>query len=174
MRFVPVVLAALLTCPAATLGTPVQTGLDILRANSYRELSNRKVMVLTNPTGITPELDLGVDVMFQSGQVDLVGVMGPEHGFRGTAQAGGSEGTFTDEITGLTVYVCIMAYDSDSANGEKDAYNVNTSTLVEYIQDSKADTVVFDIQDVGARFYTCEWPASSLQSVLMSRYMGNV
>ena len=63
--------------------------------------------MLTNPTGITPGLDLGLDVMFESGQVDLVGVMGPEHGFRGTAQAGsGSDGRFRDPKTGLTVYVC--------------------------------------------------------------------
>ncbi|GKZ56588.1 hypothetical protein AnigIFM49718_001855 [Aspergillus niger] len=80
--------------------------------------------------------------MFNSGAVDLVGVMGPEHGFRGTAQAGGSEGTFIDPVTGLTVY---------------DAYNVNTSTLVGYIKESEADTVLFDIQDVGARFYTYTW-----------------
>lgn len=98
---------ATLLWPALTSCKPVvQTGLDILRANDYKQLAGRKVMVLSNPTGITPELDLGVDVMFQSGEVDLVGVMGPEHGFRGTAQAGGSEGTFTDPITGLTVYVC--------------------------------------------------------------------
>lgn len=90
----------------ASLRTPVRTGLDVLIANNYTQLSGHKVLVLTNPTGITPNLDLGVDVMYQSGQVDLAGVLGPEHGFRGTAQAGGSEGTFTDEITGLTVYVC--------------------------------------------------------------------
>lgn len=89
-----------------TLTTPVQTGLDVLIANNYSQLSGHKVLILTNPTGITPNLDLGVDVMHQSGQVDLAGVLGPEHGFRGTTQAGGSEGTFTDELTGLTVYVC--------------------------------------------------------------------
>lgn len=83
----------------------VQTGLDVLRAQNYSQLAGRKVIVLSNPTGVTPELDLGVDVMFQSGAVELVGVMGPEHGFRGTAQAGGSEGTFIDPETGLTVYV---------------------------------------------------------------------
>ncbi|RJE21825.1 hypothetical protein PHISCL_05844 [Aspergillus sclerotialis] len=125
-----------------TLTTPVQTGLDVLIANNYTQLSGRKVLILTNPTGITPNLELGVDVMHRSGQVDLAGVLGPEHGFRGTAQAGGSEGTFTDELTGLTVY---------------DAYNVNTSTLISYIRDSKADTVVYDIQDVGVRFYTYTW-----------------
>lgn len=59
-----------------------------------------------------------------------------------------------------------MACDSGAANGDKDAYDVNTSTLVEYIEDSKADTVVFDIQDVGARYYTCEWFASIPQTVL--------
>lgn len=92
--------------PWTTALTPiVQTGLDILGAENYTQLANRKVMVLTNPTGVTPGLDLGVDVMYRSGAVGLVGVMGPEHGFRGTAQAGGSEGTFTDWITGLTVYV---------------------------------------------------------------------
>lgn len=114
----------------------------MLRASNYSQLAGRKVIILSNPTGVTPELNLGVDVMFESGAVDLVGVMGPEHGFRGTAQAGGSEGTFTDEQTGLTVY---------------DAYNVNTSTLVRYIAESGADTVLFDIQDVGARFYTYTW-----------------
>lgn len=156
MKTFPILLTALLSCPTATSNTAVQTGLDILRADSYQQLSNRKVMVLTNPTGITPELDLGVDVMFQSGQVDLVGVMGPEHGFRGTAQAGGSEGTFIDPITGLTVYVCMLQRPCATMMlTRQDAYNVNTSTLVEYIRDSNADTVVFDIQDVGARFYTC-------------------
>ncbi|KAF3395114.1 putative protein YbbC [Talaromyces pinophilus] len=120
----------------------VKTGLDVLIESNYTQLAGRKVIVLTNPTGVTPDLDLGVDVMFNSGAVDLVGVMGPEHGFRGTAQAGGSEGTFIDPETGLTVY---------------DAYNVNTSTLVSYIKESGADTVLFDIQDVGARFYTYTW-----------------
>lgn len=88
----------------------IRTGLDVLRASNYSQLANRKVIILSNPTGVTPELDLGVDAMFESGAVDLVGVMGPEHGFRGTAQAGGSEGTFTDPQTGLTVYVSDNAY----------------------------------------------------------------
>jgi hypothetical protein len=39
----------------------------------------------------------------------------------------------------------------------QDAYNANTTTLVKFITESGADTVVFDIQDVGARFYTCTW-----------------
>lgn len=80
--------------------------------------------------------------MHRSDQVDLVGVLGPESGFRGTAQAGASEGTFVDPQTGLTVY---------------DAYDASYSTLQKYIKESKADTVVYDIQDVGSRFYTYIW-----------------
>lgn len=119
----------------------VKTGLDVLIENEFIQLAGKKVIVLTNPTGITPQLDLGVDVMVQSGKVDIVGIMGPEHGFRGTAQAGDAEGTFVDEKTGITVY---------------DAYLANTTELMSFIQDSGADTVLFDIQDVGARFYTCK------------------
>jgi uncharacterized protein YbbC (DUF1343 family) len=92
----------------------VKTGLDVLFESNYTQLAGRKVIVLTNPTGVTPDLNLGVDVMFNSGAVDLVGVMGPEHGFRGTAQAGGSEGTFTDPETGLTVYVRFFPSKSSS------------------------------------------------------------
>ena len=127
----------------------VQTGLDVLVASNFSALDGKKVIILTNPTGVTASLDANVDVMVAAG-VDLVGVMGPEHGFRGDAQAGsGSGGSFKDPQTGLTVY---------------DAYNANYTELVGFITDSGADTVVFDIQDVGARFYTCEWPPEIARS----------
>ena len=135
MKFLCILLAAAVTAK-------VQTGLDVLVGSSYAALAGRKIIVLSNPTGITPQLDLGVDVMFESKKVNLVGVMGPEHGFRGTSQAGGGQSTFTDPKTGLTVY---------------DAYNASPQTLMGYIKDSGADTVLFDIQDVGSRFYTCKY-----------------
>ncbi|CAH0019935.1 unnamed protein product [Clonostachys rhizophaga] len=116
-------LLAVATAATATCSRRVKTGLDVLIEKNYAQLTGKKVLILTNPTGVTPQLDLGVDV-------DLVGVMGPEHGFRGT---------FVDEKTGLTVY---------------GAYMANTTELMGFIEDSGADTVLFDIQDVGARFYT--------------------
>jgi uncharacterized protein YbbC (DUF1343 family) len=99
------VLEFLLVFPTLVFSGKVKTGLEELQTTNFTQLLGQKVIVLTNPTGVTSALDLGVDVMFESGVVDLVGVMGPEHGFRGTAQAGGSTGTFVDEQTGLTVYV---------------------------------------------------------------------
>jgi uncharacterized protein YbbC (DUF1343 family) len=135
---------------AAVSCAKVKTGLDVLIESDYAALQGRKVLVLTNPTGVTPELDLGVDVMVASGKVNLVGVMGPEHGFRGTSQAGGGQSTFVDPKTKLTVY---------------DAYNVNTTVLMNYIRVSGADTVIYDIQDVGARFYTCRCPLSQTRRI---------
>lgn len=133
----------------------VKTGLEVLIESNYSQLAGRKVIILTNPTGITPNLDLGVDVMNESGMVNLVGVMGPEHGFRGTAQAGGSEGTFVDPETGLTVY---------------DAYDADIKTLQSYVMKSGADTVVFDIQDVGARFYTY---TSAMRDTMVAAALAN-
>lgn len=148
MKLLPVL--SLTAFAAAVKCSGVQTGLDVLIASNYSQLAGRKVLVLSNPTGVTPQLDLGVDVMFNSKKVNLVGVMGPEHGFRGTSQNGGGESTFTDPKTGLTVY---------------DAYNVNSTTLMGYIRDSGADTVLYDIQDVGARFYTCKLAAKASLSL---------
>lgn len=129
------------TLAVSSCSKPVKTGLDVLIESDYAQLSGRKVIALTNPTGITPQMDLGLDVMVQSGKVDIVGVMGPEHGFRGTAQAGEETGgDFIDEKTGLTVY---------------DAYLANITTLRGFIEESGADTVLYDLQDVGSRFYTC-------------------
>lgn len=125
---------------AGSVWARVKTGLEVLIASNYTQLDGRKVLILSNPTGITTSLDLGVDVMVESGKVDLVGVMGPEHGFRGTSQNGNGQATFVDAKTGLTVY---------------DAYLANSSTLEGYIRASGADTILFDIQDVGSRFYTC-------------------
>lgn len=108
MKFSNLTKAVLLLASASHVSSrQVKTGLEVLREHSYTQLSGRKVIILSNPTGITPEMDLGVDVMFKSGQVDIAGVMGPEHGFRGAAPAGGSSDTFVDELTGLTVYVSL-------------------------------------------------------------------
>ena len=59
-------------------------------------------------------------------------MFGPEHGFRGTAQAGGSEGSYVDERTGLTVW---------------DTYLKSGDALADIVRHPGVDTMVFDIQD---------------------------
>jgi uncharacterized protein YbbC (DUF1343 family) len=120
----------------------VHTGVDVLMASRYAPVRGERVGVITNPTGILPDLRHEVDVMHADDGVDLVAVFGPEHGFRGTAQAGGSEGYYNDPRTGLPVY---------------DTYGKSGTDLADVISASGVDTVVYDIQDVGARFYTYIW-----------------
>ncbi len=123
-------------------GPRVRTGFDRLAADGYRLLRGRKVGIVTNPTGVTADVRHVVDVMHADAAVDLTAVFGPEHGFRGTAQAGGSEGRHDDPATGLPVY---------------DTYLKSGQPLADVFTASGVDTVVFDIQDAGARFYTYIW-----------------
>jgi uncharacterized protein YbbC (DUF1343 family) len=120
----------------------VRTGVQELIASDYEILRGQKVGIVTNPTGVLPDLTHEVDVMAADDAVDLVAVFGPEHGFRGTAQAGGSEGNYVDERTGLTVW---------------DTYLKSGDALADIVRRSGVDTMVFDIQDAGARFYTYIW-----------------
>ncbi|MFE5664041.1 exo-beta-N-acetylmuramidase NamZ domain-containing protein [Streptomyces niveus] len=130
--------------PAAASGGKgrVRTGFDRLAADGYRLLAGDRVGIVTNPTGVTQDVRHVVDVMHGDERVDLTAVFGPEHGFRGTAQAGGSEGRYDDPATGLPVY---------------DTYQTSGQRLADIFTESGVDTVVFDIQDAGARFYTYIW-----------------
>ncbi|MFB7517066.1 exo-beta-N-acetylmuramidase NamZ domain-containing protein [Streptomyces sp. NPDC056144] len=120
----------------------VRTGFERLAADGYALLAGERVGIVTNPTGVTADARHVVDVMHADDRVDLVAVFGPEHGFRGTAQAGGSEGRYDDPATGLPVH---------------DTYLKSGQALADVFTASGVDTVVFDIQDVGARFYTYIW-----------------
>ncbi|WP_329204194.1 DUF1343 domain-containing protein [Streptomyces sp. NBC_00683] len=148
--------AALAATPAlatrASAGTPdgtaetgrharVRTGFERLRASGYASLAGQRVGVISNPTGVTPDLGHIVDAMSGDGKVDMVAVFGPEHGFRGISQAGEGEDFYTDAKTGLPVY---------------NAYNSST-TMAGHFSELNLDTVVFDIQEIGARFYTYIW-----------------
>jgi uncharacterized protein YbbC (DUF1343 family) len=132
---------ALAACTAAGAGPRVRTGADVVAAEGWRRMTGR-VGVITNPTGVLSTLDSVVDVMHASGKVDLVAVFGPEHGFRGTMQAGGSEGDARDPHTGLPIY---------------DIYGVDAQKLAGLLHKAGVERVVFDIANVGARFYTYIW-----------------
>ena len=143
---------SVLSAPAAAADTSargpwshardVVPGVVVLADNRYDVLAGQRVGIVTNPTGLFPDLRHEVDVMASDDAVDVAAVFGPEHGFRGTAQAGGSEGYYVDERTGLPVY---------------DTYLKSGQALADIFTASGVDTVVFDIQDAGARFYTYIW-----------------
>lgn len=126
-------------------GSPplVKPGIQVLLEENLSLLSGKRVGIITNPTGILPTGQSDVDVLAAlRPKVQLVAIFGPEHGFRGTAQAGYSEGSYTDAATGLPVY---------------DLYGKNRDQIAAVFRTAGVDVVLFDIQDVGARFYTYIW-----------------
>ena len=137
------------TTPAATAaphlppaGARVLTGFETLARDGYAMVAGQRVGLISNPTGVVTDLRHEVDVMAADDRVDLVAAFGPEHGFRGAAPAGEAEDTYVDPRTGVRVY---------------DTYTKSTEEVADYLRESGVDTVMFDIQDVGARFYTYIW-----------------
>jgi uncharacterized protein YbbC (DUF1343 family) len=100
-------------------------------------LEGKNVGLITNPTGVDRELNSIVDVLYNHPDIELKALYGPEHGVRGSAQAGQYVEFYTDPKTGLPVY---------SLYGKT---KKPTPEMLEGI-----DVLVFDIQDVGTRFYT--------------------
>lgn len=112
----------------------VLSGIDRIEAVE-KQLAGRRVGLMTNPTGITHDLRSTIDVVNE--RFNLTALFAVEHGIRGDAQAGDKVDTMVDATTGVTVY---------STYGEHRAY---TQEKLEAF-----DVLVFDMQDVGARFYT--------------------
>ncbi|MGA3078469.1 MAG: exo-beta-N-acetylmuramidase NamZ domain-containing protein [Bryobacteraceae bacterium] len=115
---------------AATL-----TGLDVLAAEGFQTLHGKRIGLITNPTGVDHAGRRNIDVM-RAGGVDLVALFSPEHGFAGAADQA-EVGDAIDPSTGLKVF---------------SLYGKTLRPTPEMLRG--LDALVFDIQDVGARFYT--------------------
>ena len=109
-------------------------------------LEGKRVAIFANQTSLIGKTHL-VDSLQQLG-VDIRVIFGPEHGFRGNADAGEKVSNYTDEKTGIPV---VSLYGHKRRPDEKDL--------------SEIDVMIFDIQDVGVRFYTY---ISSLETYMLS------
>ncbi|HMK25935.1 MAG TPA: DUF1343 domain-containing protein [Chitinophagaceae bacterium] len=106
------------------------------RINVYLPLiKGRTVGIFANQTSMVANTHL-VDTLTKLG-IKIKVIFGPEHGFRGTADAGEKVGNYTDEKTGIPV---VSLYGSKRRPSAEDVKDV--------------DILIFDIQDVGTRFYT--------------------
>ena len=114
----------------------VKLGIDLIEEN-LDIFKDKKVGLITNPTGVNSQFKSTIDVLFENENINLTALFAPEHGIRGNSQAGGTIGNEKDAITGLTVY-------SLYGNTKKP-----TAEMLENV-----DVLCIDIQDVGARFYT--------------------
>lgn len=118
------------------LGFDVLTGLDVLERDGFRQLAGRNVGLITNHTGRSRSGKSAVGLLHGAKDVKLVALFSPEHGFEGKLDIE-KVGDAKDNETGLKIH---------SLYGET---RRPTEAMCEGI-----DTIVFDIQDIGSRFYT--------------------
>jgi len=124
-----------------TLRTPrsevrtVSTGLDVLVKEKFASLKGHNVALVTNHTGRTASGETAIDLLHKADGVKLVALFSPEHGIRGELDEKVADGK--DEKTGLPVF---------SLYGER------RKPTAEQLKG--VDTIVYDIQDIGCRFYT--------------------
>lgn len=119
---------------------PVRLGIDVLMAGDAVPLRGRRVGLITNHTGRNAAGESTIDLLHEYPAVELVALYSPEHGIRGAAEAGERVASGRDARTGLPVH---------SLYGETRS---PTSEMLEGVE-----VLVFDIQDIGTRYYTYVW-----------------
>ncbi|MGY5851306.1 exo-beta-N-acetylmuramidase NamZ domain-containing protein [Salegentibacter sp. F14] len=133
------------TCPGEALyqkllllisQKPVKIGAEKLFEKPYFNLiKNKKIGLVTNHTGVLPNGQHIVDLLHRNPETELTMLFGPEHGIRGEEDTHVSDSK--DEKTGLPII---------------SLYGKNRKPTAEMLED--VDVLIFDIQDIGARFYT--------------------
>ena len=116
---------------------------NLLEPAALETLRDQRVGLITNPTGADRALRSTIDLLVEAqgtGAFTMTALFGPEHGVRGAEPAGGAVGDYIDEKTGLPV---------------RSLYGETQKPTPEMLAD--VDVLVFDIQDIGARFYTYIW-----------------
>ena len=118
----------------------MRTGLERLLAQPQRWLRNARVGLVANPTSVDQDLGHAADRMHQHPDIDLRLLFGPEHGLRGAAQDMVHVTDARDPVTGLP---------------EISLYGTTFASLSPTpAQLAQIDVLVFDIQDIGTRYYT--------------------
>ncbi len=125
--------------PSGDIAVParrsVMSGLDVLRAENFARLKGRRIGLVTNHTGLARDGATAIDLFFAQKDLTLVALFSPEHGIRGSVDA--EVPSERDEKTGLQIH---------SLYGDA---RRPTDAMLQGI-----DTIVIDLQDIGARFYT--------------------
>ncbi|MBP7461686.1 MAG: DUF1343 domain-containing protein [Candidatus Delongbacteria bacterium] len=113
----------------------VLTGIDVLEKELFSPLRGKRIGLITNHTGQNRNGVSTIDILFQAPDVKLIRLFAPEHGLRGIMDE-----AVTDDVDPKTQLPVISLYGK------------NRQPLPEHLAD--LDMLVFDIQDIGTRFYT--------------------
>jgi uncharacterized protein YbbC (DUF1343 family) len=141
-------LALLLALAATGCATPetsaqasrVRLGIEVLLSDSAHLVRGKRVGLITNHTGVTPDGRSTIDLLHGAPQVTLTALYAPEHGLRGQAAAGELIASGIDSSTGVRIH---------------SLYGATKVPTPEMLAD--VDVLIYDIQDVGARVYTYQW-----------------
>lgn len=131
---------ALLFCGAflltgAAQAAPVQSGLDVLKESGFAALSGKRVGIITNHTGVDFQGNRLANLLLDRSSATLAAIFSPEHGFTGAAAHG--QNIADSSYRGVPIYSLYGEHKRPAAE-----------------QLAGLDVLVFDIQDVGVRFYT--------------------
>src|SRR5690349_6543295 len=116
---------------------PVLLGIDVLAAQNFAPLQGKQVGLITNQTGVDSNGHSTADLLAKAPGVKLVALFSPEHGIRGNQGHGQLVGDAIDPKLHLPVY---------------SLYGATQKPTPEML--NAIDVLVFDLQDVGTRFYT--------------------
>lgn len=131
-------LLVVLLCSLFASATAQEVMVGATDTESYMPLiKGKRVAILANHTAMYSSEEHIVDMMHREG-VNIVGIFSPEHGFRGSVEAGEKVKNSVDERTGIPI---LSLYDGNTQRPSDDVMR-------------SFDTLVVDMQDVGLRFYT--------------------
>lgn len=132
----------------------VLNGIDVLVKQDFAPLKRKRIGLVTNHTGQDRWRNATIDLLFHAPDVQLKALFSPEHGIRGALDEAVSDSA--DELTGLPVY---SLYPKSPAR-KKDQTEKEYNALINQLRSpqpaalTNLDALVFDIQDIGCRFYT--------------------
>ena len=115
----------------------VMTGIEVLASRGFDIIAGKRVGLITNHTGIDSKGKSTIDILAETDKTKLVAIFAPEHGVRGEAEAGEKVSSDRDQKTGLPIH---------------SLYGKTLKPTREMLHG--IDVLVYDIQDVGVRFYT--------------------
>jgi uncharacterized protein YbbC (DUF1343 family) len=124
----------------------VRTGIDVLESHDFAELrepgtAKTRLAVITNQTGLDARGNRTIDVLAKARGIEVAAIFSPEHGVTGSLDTTAISDS-RDAATGIPVY---SVYGDSSAKRHPSLEILNS-----------VDAIVYDIQDIGTRFYTYE------------------
>ena len=121
-----------------TSASTVRVGIETFLADVPRALRGKRVGLITNHTGIDRSRNTDIDLIAKHKDLKLVALLAPEHGIRGTVEAGETVVDETDARTGVPIYSLYMSEDRGP-----------TPLMLKDV-----DVLVYDLQEVGGRTWT--------------------